>query len=218
MASEAGEDVLRSRPAPFSLLPAAPKTPVPEAPLEEGKLSKAGGGLWRFAFLPLPPRWRMLLILCINICVSYLPWYTFVPITSQGMAAFEVVSQDLNMLCIIYSLVYVPSVFLSDKLLTAVGCRRCFIFATGCLSVGCWLRCRPSLLENLPVSLAPFTWLLLGQTLCAAGQTFLVNATSHMAAEWFPPDERPAAAMISNLMNFLGGSLSFVVPTWYVSP
>ena len=33
-----------------------------------------------------------------------------------------------------------------------------------------------------------------------------------MGAEWFPPHERPAAAMVSNLMNFVGSSLSFMLP------
>merc|ERR1719261_673591 len=57
-----------------------------------------------------------------------------------------------------------------------------------------------------------FSWLLLGQALCALGQPFLVNTTSEMGAEWFPPHERPTAAMVSNLMNFVGGSLSFMLP------
>jgi len=57
-----------------------------------------------------------------------------------------------------------------------------------------------------------FSWLVVGQAVSALGQPFLVNATSQVGAEWFPPRERPAAAMISNLMNFVGASLSFVLP------
>lgn len=167
-------------------------------------------------------RWRMLGILCVDMCISYLPWYTFVPIMSQSMAVYGVVSQDLNMLCILYSIVYVPGVFLCGKLLTVLGCRKCFVIAMSCLCIGCVLRRGPLWQQTkgtaAAISLSPFSVLLLGQALCAFGQTFLVNATSHLAAEWFPPDERPAAAMISNLMNFIGGSLSFVVPTWYVNP
>jgi len=55
-------------------------------------------------------------------------------------------------------------------------------------------------------------YLALGQALCALGQPFLVNSTSQFTAEWFPPQQRPAAAMIANLMNFVGSSFSFMMP------
>jgi hypothetical protein len=182
---------------------------------------------------PLRQRWRMLAILSIDICVSYLPWYTFVPIMSQGMAVYDAEAADLNVLTIIYSLVYIPSVFLTGTVLSELGCHWCFTLATSCVAAGCMLRCGPGAAERFftfaswdvmatttpqaaPV-LAPFLWLVSGQALCALGQTFLVNATSHLAAEWFTTDERPAAAMISNLMNFIGACLSFMQPTRYVS-
>mmetsp|Transcript_52811 Transcript_52811/g.169084 ORF Transcript_52811/g.169084 Transcript_52811/m.169084 type:complete len:504 (+) Transcript_52811:77-1588(+) len=181
----------------------------------------------------LRKRWRMLAILSADICASYLPWYTFVPIMSQSMLVYDALPPDFNMLCILYSLVYVPGVFFTGQLLIGLGCHRCFILALSCLTAGCALRCGPSMFVSYPsaglwedshslaapsAAAAPFAWLVAGQGLCAVGQAFLVNATSHLVAEWFPPDERPAAAMISNLMNFVGGCLSFMVPTWYVAP
>jgi len=178
-----------------------------------------------------------------------LPWYTFVPIMSQSMVVYGAGASDLNFLCILYSLVYVPGVFLCGGLLSAFGCHWCFTLATACLTLGCMLRCGPGVVMRLlylssPADIgssalaagsgleaatvggsaahsghpmATFEMLATGQALCAVGQTFLVNATSHLAAEWFVAEERPAAAMISNLMNFIGGSLSFVQPTWYVA-
>ena len=118
----------------------------------------------------------------------------------------------------------------SGTLLSALGCHWCFTLATSSIAAGCVLRCGPGIAtrfftaaywnvlaspsdQPVPV-LAPFAWLMAGQTLCALGQTFLVNATSHLAAEWFTHDERPAAAMISNLMNFIGACVSFMQPTW----
>lgn len=204
-------------------------------------------GSKRAAQRPLPQRWRMLTILSVDICISYLPWYTFVPIMSQGMLVYGAGAADLNLLCIVYSLVYVPGVFLCGNLLSALGCHWCFTLATCCVTLGCMLRCGPGVVMRLCFlssasdvgvgsfaagngmeaaaatggmdhhSLATFQWLATGQALCAVGQTFLVNATSHLAAEWFVAEERPAAAMISNLMNFIGGCLSFMQPTWYVS-
>lgn len=77
-------------------------------------------------------------------------------------------------------------------------------------------RCRP--VSDTSSFCFPFNSrsLLLGQGLCALGQPLLVNCTSEMGADWFQPSDRPAAAMISNLMNFVGGSLSFVLPPLFV--
>jgi len=43
-----------------------------------------------------------------------------------------------------------------------------------------------------------------------------VNTTSQVGAEWFHPSERPAVAMVLSLMNFLGSSCSFMMPTMFV--
>lgn len=202
----------------------------------------------------------MLAILSLNICVSYLPYYAFVPILTQSMQAYGVDESYLNMLCIIYALVFVPAVFLTGPLIGCLGCRWTFVLAMTINAVGCVLRCGPftssqmfllfngmasssavggysSVLNTsvpsvvlynftamevppnlqLPeVAIMSFAWLTIGQTLCALSQPLLVNATSQMGAEWFPPHERPTAAMVSNLMNFIGSSLSFMLPTLFV--
>jgi len=194
----------------------------------------------------IPPRWRwaMLAILCVDICVSYLPNFTFVPILSQSMRVYGVEESHLNVLCILYAFVYVPCAFLTGPVIGAVGCRWTFILAMALTSGGCLLRCGPQFVRQLLGGHAPssyisvaaatvvdgrqggsgsgathvisFTWLVVGQAFCALGQPFLVNSTSQIGAEWFPPQERPAAAMVSNLMNFLGASLSFVLPPFIV--
>jgi len=185
-------------------------------------------------------RWMMLGILSLDICVSYIPYYTFVPILRQSTQVYSVDENALNVLCILYALVYVPGAFLTGPVVGTLGCRWTFALAMGLTTIGAALRCGPPLLKELlpvlahvvdfsrtsadvmgrlrpEIVLAPsapssFAWVVLGQALCALGQPFLVNSTSEMGAEWFPPHERPTAALISNLMNFVGGSLSFVIP------
>lgn len=178
-------------------------------------------------------RWLMLAIFSWNICVSYLPYYTFVPILSQAMEVYDVDEEDLNLLCIVYALVYVPGAFLTGPLVGFLGCRWTFNVATLLITLGCALRHgqRHSDLELFAVTdhcwfptgvcassmRVSFIAILFGQTLCACGHLLLVNSTSEMAAEWFPAHERPAAAMVSNLMNFIGGSLSFMLPPFFVT-
>jgi len=198
-------------------------------------------------------RWVMLGILSLDICVSYLPYYCFVPILRQTMQVYGVTESSLNMLCVLYSLAYVPAAFVMGNIVEALGCHRTFTLAMGLTVVGCLTRCGPSSFASHqamnvcaggvcaqgffpghiinpaagadtfsqqppPVVMTRnFLWLLAGQALCAMGQPLLVNSTSQMGAEWFPPDERPTAALVSNLMHFIGGSLSFMLPPLVVA-
>jgi len=179
-------------------------------------------------------RWVMLALLSLDICVSYLPYYAFVPIQRQSMMVYSVDEESLNMLCIVYAFVYVPGAFLTGPVVGWIGCRWTFILAMSLNFAGCVVKFGPeglgmvvpselrshglnelhnvTMVETAPIAMS-FSWLLLGQTFCAMGQPFLVNCTSEMGAEWFPSSERPAAAMISNLMNFVGSSLSFLLPS-----
>lgn len=177
-------------------------------------------------------RWVMLGVVCINICVSYLPYYAFVPILRQTKSVYGVDEFAINLLCVVYALVFVPGAFVTGPVVARLGLSHTLVFASGLVVCGCLVRAGfdPSsvvdlegpLVSELQTEIAnlpymSFSYLLLGQTLCACGQVFFVNSTSELAAQWFPPDQRPAAAMISNLMNFLGGSLSFMLPTFVVS-
>lgn len=198
-----------------------------------------------------PPRWRwvMLAILSVDICVSYIPYYSFVPIPRQSMQVYGVDEAALNVLCILYALVFVPGVFVTGPVVASLGCRWTFVLAMAINFLGCTLRQGPSLSSDLvlwwhawqgtqafmapslnasfpealgavsgdvlaltPGPVHSFWWLVVGQALCASALPFLVNSTSEMAAEWFPPHERPTAAMVSNLMNFIGSSLSYMLP------
>ncbi|CAK9096236.1 unnamed protein product [Durusdinium trenchii] len=176
-------------------------------------------------------RWVALGILSLDICISYVPQYTFVPILRQGMHALHVDEAAMNFLCILYALVYVPGAFVTGPLVSVLGCRWTFVLATLLIALGCALRSASwispvdshgsrRLLEMMPVPSwmgnSAFAYLLIGQGICALGQPLLVNCTSEMGADWFAPSDRPAAAMISNLMNFVGGSLSFVLPPLFV--
>lgn len=191
---------------------------------------------------PKPPlqRWLMLAILSFDICVNYIPYYTFVPIMKQSMQLYGVNESALNKLCIVFAIVYIPGAFVTGPLVKRVGCKWTFVLGMAATVLGCTIRCGPGLVYALPAMLDPFpgpkvvtdshgtelvlqpgnmdfSWLLVGQFLCAAGQPLLCNPTSEMGAEWFPPTERPAAAMLLNLMHFIGSSLSFVLPTLFVN-
>eukprot|EP00913_Durusdinium_trenchii_P025107 g23567.t1 len=208
-----------SAPAPRAAAPAHERGPAPlPAPATEPPEPSEARSCTSAKEETLPSnsrmRWVALGILSLDICISYVP----------------------------HGQVYVPGAFVTGPLVSVLGCRWTFVLATLLIALGCALRSASwtlgrdvfptsrispvdshgsrRLLEMMPVPSwmgnSAFAYLLIGQGICALGQPLLVNCTSEMGADWFAPSDRPAAAMISNLMNFVGGSLSFVLPPLFV--
>jgi len=76
--------------------------------------------------------------------------------------------------------------------------------------VGAWVRVG---------GLGPSTfWIgVIGQTLAAIGQPFILNAPPKVASNWFPDGERTIATTLCSLANPLGVAFGFLLPTIVVS-
>ncbi|CAE8611236.1 unnamed protein product [Polarella glacialis] len=61
----------------------------------------------------------------------------FVPILRQSMQVWHVDEPSLNMLCILYALVYVPGAFLTGPIISRIGCRWTFISSMALIACGC---------------------------------------------------------------------------------
>ncbi|KAK2948876.1 putative MFS-type transporter [Blattamonas nauphoetae] len=83
------------------------------------------------------------------------------------------------------------------------------------LVIQCTLRLFPTWVPGLRKHAFPF--LLVAQMFNSLGSSFVYSCPSKMAGLWFPPNERPYAAMIASQISPLGLSLSFVVMPLLVS-
>jgi MFS transporter, FLVCR family, feline leukemia virus subgroup C receptor-related protein len=96
-----------------------------------------------------------------------------------------------------------PAVIALDK----YGLKYGVVIGTVLTTIGLWMKC----LIN-----ESFVWVVIGQTIIAIGQPFLLNACSKVSANWFPENERLAATAIGANSYMLGVSIGLFLPSLFV--
>jgi uncharacterized membrane protein YfcA len=72
---------------------------------------------------------------------------------------------------------------------------------------GLWLKC----LIN-----ESFIYVIVGQTLLAAGQPFILNACSKLSANWYPENERLTSTAVGANSFVLGASIGTFMPSLFI--
>lgn len=149
-----------------------------------------------------PYRWVILFTTIPVIIATEMMWLTFSPISSIAEAFYGTSSMAVTMLATSYMLMFivfcVPAAYVIDRF----GFRASLWI--GALLTGIFGLTRGLFAET-------FTLVMISQFLIAAGQPFLLNITTKVAANWFPFDERATAAGILTMAQYLGFALPMVL-------
>jgi len=129
-------------------------------------------------------------------------WLTFAPITSETAKFYDVSPLSIAFLSMCFMIVYVIAAFPASWLVDTKGIR--VGFGTGTLLIGVFGLIRGFCASN-------FTIVTIAQIGIAAGQPFLVNSITKVAARWFPVGERAMAAGIGALSGYAGTVIAMVV-------
>ncbi len=140
-------------------------------------------------------RWIVLLVYMFAVAVNQLLWITFAPITSDAARYFGVSDLSIGLLSLVFMVVYIVVSIPASWAIDTYGIR----VAVG---IGAVLTGVFGLLRGLVAS--NYTWVLLAQIGIAVGQPFILNATTTVAACWFPMQERATAAGLGSLAMYLG--------------
>jgi MFS family permease len=140
-------------------------------------------------------RWVTLLVFMAVILVNQLAWITFAPITGVAAAYYGVSDLAIGLLSMSFMIVYlfvsIPASWVIDTYGFRVG-----------VGIGAALTALFGLLRGLGG--ANYTVVLLAQIGIAAGQPFILNALTKVAARWFPLRERATATGIGTLAMYTG--------------
>jgi len=128
------------------------------------------------------------------VATCQLLWLSYAPITSQAHRALGVSEGAIGDLAVVNPLLYV---------LLAIPAGRWMDrhFATA-VSAGALLTAAGALLRAVDSS--SYGWALAGQVVVSAGQPLVLNASTKVAARYFPPAERTAAISIASAAQFVG--------------
>jgi cyanate permease len=129
------------------------------------------------------------------VAVNQILWITFAPITGEATRYYGVSDLKIGLLSmcfmIVYIIVSIPASWVIDRygIRTGVGIGAAFTGIFG-------------LLRGLVTT--DYNLLLLSQIGIAIGQPFILNATTKLAARWFPIEERATAVGLGTLAMYIG--------------
>ncbi|WP_187365704.1 MFS transporter [Trebonia kvetii] len=139
-------------------------------------------------------RWTVLVAFAVLVACTQLLWLTFAAVTDQTSAALHVSNGVVGDLAVVNPLLFVVLAIPAGRWLD-----RNFGAA---LAAGAVLTAVGSLLRVADTS--SFAWLLAGQLVVSAGQPLVLNASTKVAARYFPEGERTAAISVASAAQFVG--------------
>lgn len=141
-----------------------------------------------------PGRWLVLASFALLVACTQVLWLSVAPITSQAAQALGVSDGAIGDLAVINPIMYVllaiPTGRWMDRRFTAA-----LAAGAACTAVGAVLRATGS---------SSYTWVLVGQVVMSVGQPLVLNASTKIAARYFPPPQRTVAISVASAAQFVG--------------
>eukprot|EP00126_Sphaerothecum_destruens_P006581 Sdes_comp19430_c0_seq1m10804 len=147
------------------------------------------------------------IVVLLNISNSIM-WISFSPIACKTRVFYQVSSNSVNLLSLLFMICYPPLGFLSSYVLDSYGLVVGVGFCGAFLNLfGAWLRYLSVFASH------DFRWplLVIGQAFAAFAQPFILNSPTKLAASWFGEKERTTANMIGTMSNPIGVAISMVL-------
>ena len=139
-------------------------------------------------------RWPLLLAFASLVAATQVLWLSFAPVTTRAADTLGVSDGAIGDLAVVNPVLYV---------LLAIPAGRWADRRFGlALSTGAGLTAAGALLRAVKPD--SYGWVLAGQVVLSAGQPLVLNATTKVAARWFPAMERTRAIAVGGGAQFLG--------------
>ena len=146
-------------------------------------------------------RFYIALIVFLVSIVNNSAWSSFSSITPTASVYFETSHYAVNMLSLTFSIVYLAFGPIAAFILNSYGLRPTLL-------LGAWTTCLGTLVTWLAgYSKSKYVYALVGQSIAAIGQPFLLGSPSFVSAHWFGEHER----MTANTAMVLGSPLGAAV-------
>ncbi len=142
-----------------------------------------------------PYRWVVLSAYAVITAVIAIQWLTFAPIAREARSIYHVSSLGIDLLSMIFMLVYLVVCIPASYVIDTWGIRRGI--GLGAVLTGVF---------GMMKGLFPddYTLVLIAQAGLAVAQPFILNAATKVAGRWFPLTERALAVGIATLSQFVG--------------
>lgn len=140
-------------------------------------------------------RWVILLVYFLLNALMQMQWITFAPITSEAVAYYKVPAIKIDLLSLIFMLVYIFVSIPASYIIDTRGIRIGIGIGASLLGIFGFMK---------GYCAASYELVVLAQIGIAIGQPFVLNSVTKVGARWFPLSERATQAGISVLAQFVG--------------
>ncbi len=140
-------------------------------------------------------RWVVLFVYFLINALMQIQWIAFAPITSEAVAFYKVPALQIDLLSLIFMIVYLFVSFPASYIIDTWGIR------TG-IGIGAALMGIFGLMKGIYG--ANYDMVIIAQIGIAVGQPFILNSVTKVGVRWFPLHERATQAGISVLAQFVG--------------
>ena len=147
-------------------------------------------------------RWVVLLVYFIINVLMQMQWITFAPITSEAVLFYNVPALQIDLLSLIFMIVYLFVSFPASYIIDTWGIR--IGIGIGAVLMGIF-----GFIKGFYG--ASYNMVVIAQIGIAIGQPFVLNSITKVGVRWFPLHERATQAGISVLAQFLGIIIAMVL-------
>ena len=140
-------------------------------------------------------RWIVLLVFMFVVAMNQLLWITFASITGGAAKYYGVSDLSIALLSISFMIVFIIVSIPASWVIDTYGIR--IAVGIGAVLTGAFGLLRGIVAQN-------YNLVLISQIGIAIGQPFILNATTTIAARWFPIHERATASGLGSLAIYLG--------------
>ena len=142
-----------------------------------------------------PYRWVVLSAYAVISAVIAIQWLTFAPIAREARSFYQVSALGIDLLSMIFMLVYLVVCIPASYVIDTWGIRRG-------IGVGAVLTGFFAMIKGIfPYD---YTFIVIAQVGLAVAQPFILNAATKVASQWFALTERALAVGIATLAQFVG--------------
>ncbi|XP_055924917.1 feline leukemia virus subgroup C receptor-related protein 2-like isoform X2 [Argiope bruennichi] len=150
-------------------------------------------------------RYFMLFLFVTYSMSSAFQWIEFSIIANIVSRYYEVKEYDISWTAMTYMIFYIPLIVPANWILEKKGLRFAVLLGSFGTCAGSWVKCC-SLFSN------SFAVVMVGQSIVAASQVFILGIPSQLAGVWFGATEVSRACAIGVFGNQLGIALGFLLP------
>jgi FLVCR family feline leukemia virus subgroup C receptor-related protein len=157
-------------------------------------------------------RWFMLLLFMMLAGSNQLQWITFGPISSVCQEFYDISPFQVNMLSMIFMLVYLPGSFLGARYIDVRGEREALVLAAFFNALGSGVRTIGSRADH-----RSYEMVVIGQVIVSLTQCVVFAMPSKLAAVWFGAEEQGMSVALGWVGTYFGTAIGFFVPPLAVS-